>query len=366
MESLLICLVLLASCFIWRYLALLSHELGHVLAARIGGLSPYLMKIGNGPKLFEFTRKALCIQMHLVPCVGMVTAHLPDQKLSTTKSLNLPMLLFTAGGLLVDIPRFALIWLVYRRSNPYSGETMIFLTLLTFEFLTLVSSLIPMTGKAYGQKHPNDIKAIFTLLTQDYRQELVAVYTAYNEIIIEHWNSNDADVSRLLDDLRNLQTLSQIALMIHDANFAEAISAIEVLLLMASLSNIEQSFLLHMLTDIAIHYGQQSYLPQADRWTQQALSLTPEVKVVQLSRGIVLVELENYLEAKEILLSLIEPGNDERDIAMSSCYLAKADAKLGNFEKAQSWFNRAQELSNQFPAMSLPLTEIAQDLAIPF
>jgi hypothetical protein len=81
--------------------------------------------------------------------------------------------------------------------------------------------------------------------------------------------------------------------------------------------------------------------------------------------GVILIELGRYEEGKRMLFQLTEPDNDPLDIAISSCYLAKAEHRLGNNDQARNWLKLAEKAGDQVPELSEMFDRVKQELSEP-
>jgi hypothetical protein len=64
-----------------------------------------------------------------------------------------------------------------------------------------------------------------------------------------------------------------------------------------------------------------------------------------------------------MLFQLTEPDNDPLDIAISSCYIAKAEHRLGNNEQAWSWLKLAEKAGEQVHELSEMFARVKQELS---
>jgi predicted Zn-dependent protease len=145
-------------------------------------------------------------------------------------------------------------------------------------------------------------------------------------------------------------------------HFDESIALYNRLLSSPNVSGAERVYILDMLASIVIVHGQKQYLTQADVWSRKAMKIAGNSKTVRGTRGAVLIELGRYEEGMRMLLQLTEPDNHPLDIAISSCYLAKVEHRLGNGEQAWSWFELAEKTGKQIPDLSEMLARAKQEL----
>jgi predicted Zn-dependent protease len=92
--------------------------------------------------------------------------------------------------------------------------------------------------------------------------------------------------------------------------------------------------------------GYKEYLNEADKWSQEAIELASQSQTLKGTRGAILIELGRYDEGKQLLLPLTEPENEDLDIAVSSCYIAKAEYFLGNIDRVNAWLVKAKKIDN--------------------
>jgi predicted Zn-dependent protease len=166
----------------------------------------------------------------------------------------------------------------------------------------------------------------------------------------------------LKNDTRTIELFVKAETELAYKHFDEAIALYNRLLGGPNVSGAERVYILDNLASIVIVLGQKQYLTQADVWSQEAMALAGYSKTVRGTRGVVLIELGNYEEGMRMLLHLTEPDNDPLDIAISSCYLAKAEHRLGNGGQAWSWFKLAEKTGKQIPHLSEMFARVKQEL----
>lgn len=340
----------------WPYISVFCHELGHFVCARLVGMSPYLMKVGSGFSISSkrFFGARIELGIHLFSFTGETCAHLPTNW-STFKDLKPKLIIYCLGGCLANSILLACsIAMLANTGFP------IFLYFILIEVVMMISALVPMNILLYGRKHPNDAKQIFLILTKDYQQYFLTDLQKY----LTRMDGNLAGPYILLkNDTGTIELFVKAATEFAYRRFDEAIALYNRLLSAQNASGAERVYFLDVLASIVIIYGQKQYLTQADVWSQEAMKLAGHSKTVQGTRGAILIELGMYEEGMRMLSQLTEPDNDPLDIAISSCYLAKAEHRPGNNEQAWRWLKLAEKAGEQVPEFSEMFARVKQELS---
>jgi len=227
------------------------------------------------------------------------------------------------------------------------------------EVSMIIVALVPTEVHLYGVKFPSDGKKIFFIFTQNYQR---LFFTHHRQEVTRI--AGDRAEPRVLfkNDIRTLELFLKAEIELAYRHFDKAIALINKLLNAENASEAERVYLLDLLASVVIILGQKQYLTQADRWSQEAIKLAGYSKTIQGTRGAILVELGKYEEGKQMLLPLTKPGSNPIDIAISGCYLAKADHRLGKREQARTWLKQAEQSSKKVPALSEMFASIKQEL----
>lgn len=345
------------SLFVWLYFSIFCHELGHFICAKLVGMSPQLMKIGRGPRIFRKSFFGAQLELRILPVGGLTYAYYPDTGWSTFEDLKLKLFIFGIGGCLAN----SVLLVCTITMLAYTGFP-IFLVFTYMEVATIITALVPINVSLYGMKFPSDGKRIFLILIQDYRRYFSAGIQNHVARI-----AGDRAKSQILfkNDIRTLELLVKAETELAYRHFDEAIALWDQLLDAENASDVEKAYLLDMLASIVINHGQRQYLTQADGWSQEAMELAGYSKTIQATRGAILVELGEYEEGKQMLLLLTKPENDLTDIVISNYYLAKADQRLGNSEHARRWLKQAEQASKKVPVLPEMFVSIKQELREP-
>src|SRR5215475_1508004 len=100
-EKFLIVTVPLLGLFVWLYFSIFCHELGHFVCAKLVGMSPYLMKVGWGFRIFRKRFFGAQIEFRFLPFGGETHASF-STNWSTFKDLKLKLIIYSIGGCLAN------------------------------------------------------------------------------------------------------------------------------------------------------------------------------------------------------------------------------------------------------------------------
>ena len=320
--------------YIWSYLSILFHELGHYICAKIVKFQPYSVKVGKGHKILVRKIFNTRFELRLSPSGGLTSV-----SLNNLKWLKPRLLLYYSGGLIVNA---SLCYLFVSLFFIYQESAFIFVAII--EFLMFCNAVIPNTVIINNIQTYTDGKQILITLFSDVSQMFVSVIEAYQKNLLRYDNSSENSKKFFLNnDLQALQNLIYAETERMEKNIELSIELFLDILKLPDLSNGEKAFILDHLASIVVIDGYTQYLEKANIWSQKALNLVPNCPTIKGTRGAVLIELKYYEEGKEILLPLTTEDNEKNDIAICSCYLAKADYFLGNIDQSEKWLIKAEE-----------------------
>lgn len=322
--------------YAWTYFSICCHEMGHFTFAKLAGMSPYLVKIGIGYKPLKLQLFNAIFEFRILPYCGITHAyHL------TLDRIKLRFIFFASGGVFAN---FILLVVLINFFKIQGG--LIIGILIIIEVILLLANLIPSEVKIYQENIQNDGKQIISALFTNYQKIFKDVLEEYNKQLYRYKNDKEILPKTFLrNDVRTLQIFieAQTKLYTHHA-FEEAVELFLELLNSPNISNPEKAFILDHLACIVAMNGYKKYLNDADKWSQEAIGLASQSKTLKGTRGAILIELGRYDEGKQLLLPLTEPENEPLDIAVSSCYIAKAEYFLGNIERVNEWLANAKKI----------------------
>ncbi|HEY9804370.1 MAG TPA: site-2 protease family protein [Leptolyngbyaceae cyanobacterium] len=322
---------------LWLYVSIFCHEMGHFIVAKTVGFQPYLIIVGSGSKILSFKLGNSVFEFRTIPSGGITyTANLTLNKVK-----NKLALMYLAGPV-VNLCFCLFFTIIYVKSishleAPEYLNSIVFI--ICIEFTLFVSSILPMDIKLYGRVISNDGKQLINAVTKTEQQFIQTL------LGLDRYTNNKTSSPDLFNnDLKVLQKLYKAQAEFNQSNFAQAIELFEEILNYPGIPKRDQLYIIDILASIVINYGEVKYLNKADQWSAHAIELSRDITTIQGTRGAILIELGRYSEGKEMLLPLTEKGNEVIDIAVSCCYIAKADYYLGNEDKVKDWLNKAEKV----------------------
>lgn len=344
--------------FLWRYISIFCHENGHLIAAKLVGFVPNEIRVGRGFNISVkwFFQSKLVIGV--IPSGG-VTSWNSNITWKKLKFFRIKQAFAILGGPLASLILFLVNLIIIALTD---SDILIYIAF--FELIFLLCNLIPSTTNIHGETVQSDGMNFINAITNNYEKVFKDTFVNYQKSIFRYSNNLPEDYLFLNNDLSKLSILIEAEGSIKDKNFCHAIILIEDLLKCECLTNLESAYLLDILSSIVINHRQKQYLPQADNWSKKALNIAGFSKTIQGTRGAILVELGNYIDAKQILMPLTESENEILDIAICSCYIAKAEYHLGNSAKQLSWMKYAENVCGGDKITSKVIASIKQELKV--
>lgn len=321
--------------YAWLYFSLFCHEMGHFVFAKLGGMSPYLVQVGGGYKIAKFKVFNARFQFGIIPFGGLTHAYYLN-----FNNIKAKVIFLSLGGAFANFVLLLFLLISLRITNDLK-----LLVLIIIELLSLAFTLIPMEGQVYGQTQPNDGQQIILALFKDYNQIFKNLFEEYRKALLKYETDERKLPNTFLgNDIRILNLFLRAQNELDQSNIDNSIQLFLEVLKYARITDTEKAFIFDYLACIVAINGHKQYLNDADYWSKEAIELASYSKTLKGTRGAILIELGRYDEGKQLLLPLTEPENDTIDIAISSCYIAKAEYFLGNIEEVEGWLRKAKEI----------------------
>ena len=140
-----------------QYLLVIPHELGHAIAARLGGFSDIRILLGSGKSLFHFKALGFTWFINVVPAGGLTWAHPP------ANAARRHHIVFTASGLLVNAV-LLLIGLTLPHILDLSSSGNLLRALNWANAIVIIENLLPYYARTPFGMIPNDGKALCELI----------------------------------------------------------------------------------------------------------------------------------------------------------------------------------------------------------
>jgi tetratricopeptide (TPR) repeat protein len=319
--------------YTWLYFSIFLHEMGHFFAGKLVGFNPPMVQIGVGKRILNFNLFNSVIEFRIIPNGGKTYVYF-----LTSQWLRAKLIFFYLAGPIVHVFLFSVLKFIHIDLTfkiGYLSFREITFYLSWLELFLIFTNLFPIEY----QKQPNDGKQVIDTLTQS-NQQVIQKFLGLSRYQTKY----DRDRIFFNNDLRTLNTIFEAKTKIDQRNFNQAIELLEPILHSPNFIMRDKIYLFDILASIVINHGEIKYLQKADEWSDQALSLDKDIKTLQGTRGAILIELGRYDEGKKMLLPLTERGNEPVDIAISCCYIAKADFYLGKEHSARNWLKLSEKV----------------------
>lgn len=313
--------------YLWSYFSIFCHEMGHFICAKIIQFNPYLIRIGSGINILKINLNIAIFELRIFPDGGL-TAY--GRKPWDLCNLRTRYVWLAAAGPLANL--LLLIILIFK--YDISREPFLVL-LIIFEAKILLLNLIP---------DQNDGEKIASAIAFNYARYVDSIFEECKQILLEYETDESKFPDKFLNgDIDKLQKFIKAQYELQTRNFPTASKLLLSILRTPKISDLEKALILNCLTYIVAIAGYKKYLKFAENWSKKAFKLAPNSKQIIINRGAILVEIGEYKTGKKMLLPFTVPGSKAIDIAICSCYLAKAEYFLGNQDTAINWLLKAKE-----------------------
>jgi hypothetical protein len=342
--------------FVGLAVGVACHEFGHLLCARLGSISAYLLSVGMGPVLWRGRIGKTRLEIRSLPLSGFV-AYYP--KAATRKYW---IVLFLLGGVLANAALIvAAAWI--HDMDIVAKPVRDALGPIAFaQLILIVGNMMPFRAKASGRA--SDGLQLLQVIRGG-PTEITLAYAGmvgrYNTVgkVTPTWS---ATASRLMGHLSRLDRWTD------DEVRRGVREGLQCELSRGELCHEEVMLVLDALVTDGLTSGDPTIRARLDDWSLRALQLGPDIRTLLGSRGAVLVELGCYTEAKAILVPLVAAENGEPfDIFMNRFFLARAERASGNVDAAQNLAASARKAAKSirdFPPAAIMLARLESEFAM--
>jgi hypothetical protein len=295
------------------------HELGHAACAAMGSIPVHRIIIGFGPLLWRSRIGDARLEVRVLPLMaGRVGTYAP---LDYRGHL---WVLFLLGGVVGNLTLICLVAGLRLFGDPGPAPDFLDVVLFT-QVVEIAANLIPLPGRCGGTDGMQLLRLLWRPAVD--HATIRKIYDAY----VGKYGKGKLPLAMTMASSRLLYHVLEFQTDKDKDVHAEAREAILRELGRCDLTREEQMWAFDALTTEGIVSGDPAIRPCLDGWSQQALTLGPDLPTLQGSRGAVLVELGRYAEGKALLAPLAAPDPARAfDAFMSQAFLALAERGLGN------------------------------------
>jgi tetratricopeptide (TPR) repeat protein len=336
---------------VFGILATVPHELGHALAARACGMHVFQVAVGVGKKLFECRIFGVLVEFRTIPYGGVTLALTPSREHFRSREI-IYALAGPVANLLVALLVLAVVgWdrvADFRPHQKISPWTLLFAS----NALVFITNLIPRSFSSATGHMISDgghIVRAFVMKQEHVEQLRQAFYAAHTDAARQRGDMRSAAAwtERGLRDYpedRSLLLHHGVSL-IEAQKFDQARALFQKLLHDCDADDLAvRALLMNDIACVDALMGGRELLDEADEYSDYALKVLPWMAGVKGTRGTVLVERGNLLEAIPLLEASLREAEEPWGRAQSACFLAIAEARRSHPEKAIEYLDLARKL----------------------
>ncbi len=325
-------------------LAVLIHEIGHLLFARFVGGTPRRMVLGKGHKVSETKFMGVKIILNSNFNSGLAYAAFDNLNL-----IRLKLLCYISGGFLTNFFVASVLLLAFNFSTEASNGIQLSSAIVISNLIIGGSVLIPYYSSYQGLRiysdglsllripfrkksqlielsSVNELLDAFELFESKKYQEAIAIYENFQRKAVE---SKTANVNLSIAHMKL-------------GNFEKAIELMEELLPLVEEEPFK-SFKTYIYNGIAWEYLLVNNLSKADKYSELAYKIDPNTEYIRGTRGSVLIETSKYEEGKNLLINDIDFNFPNSQTLAASIYVGLAFHEIGELKKAKKYVNFVED-----------------------
>lgn len=358
--------------FLISYSLIITHELGHWLAARLVGVEVSDITIGHWRRLVSFSIKGVSVNLRAAPSTGYVTIKPSLKSFSAPRMVAVLLAGVFAEGVFIALFAVGL----SAPENLYSiGDLFVAFCRINIVFVgsyhTLIN-LLPTQGMVGGETRPSDGFQLIHLWKSRHQRpaqrQFFSDLQQVDALCLEGKHPEALEVACTLankhpDNIGLWQFIGTLHQKLGQMDKAESI--LRELIKRPSMPVLKLAELLDCLSSMALYYGRTEMFTEADAWTNEAFRYAPNAITLKGTRGGVLIELGRIDEGIALLHEVIKRSECPSDQAFGTAYLAKAYAAKGDREESTRWMAKAQAINANHPLVKrisgeLPIATLAQ------
>jgi DNA-directed RNA polymerase subunit RPC12/RpoP len=338
--------------YIASVLVVLPHELGHAFAARMLGFRVYSVSIGVGRKVWHGKLFGFEVIVNSLPTGGLTSTAPRDLNRFRLRYFGVvgagPLVNIFIALLIVAIVPAKKLWLWTELSSHFEPVTIFHYANLCL----LAHNLWPhKVSRALGGVG-SDGKQLLTIpfLKEEALHAVHAAYFVYESsyrYIAGDINGTEEWVDRGLTVYprdRNL-LLQQGTCFLQRGRCSEARERYVWLLTWPAVTPVNRALLMNNLAYTNVLLNRDDLLPEADRYSQEAMATLSAVPEIKGTRGIVLCALGRLEEGMPLLEFAFKNVKSIYSRAENACHIAMIESRRGNPTVAAEYLAIARKLN---------------------
>jgi len=332
--------------------SILPHEFGHALVARWLGFRVFKVYVGFGKTLFTRNLFGFQTEFRAIPLGGFALATPTDARLFRLKQLAfifagpLANLLLCAVALLfVPLHQLWDFGLLGQTLSP--GQVFLYANL-----FILVQNLWPHTFNTPIGKLASDGKLLWQTLFAKTDMVNNAMAARY---VLEAMNHHEKQ--------QNIEALTWVEqglasfpdnflllnwrgiLLLEQKHYQAAGDCFKTLLARSDNSPAVRALMLNNVAYVDALLGGVERLAEADRYSQEAMSLIGWMPAVKGTRGTALLESGKIEDALVLLHESMKHADNPSGKAQNACFISMAEARRGNLAESRKYLDEAKKLT---------------------
>lgn len=325
-------------------LAIIIHEIGHLLFARLVGGIPRRMTIGKGNKIWEYKLFRVNIILKTNINSGLAYSAFDDLKF-----IRLKLLISNSGGFLTNILVSGTLFMLFNFSTKaFYGIHFISVIILS-NVIIAGFALIPYYTNYKGVIVSSDGLSILKIPFLK-KTELIQLSFA-NEFLdaLEYYESKNFEQAKIIYENYRSKTLesksANLSLSIIYLKLGRFNEALELLEELLPILNEKQfsSYKIIIHNALAWHYLLLDEIEKADKFSKLAFMADSTTKEIIGTRASILIELGEYDRGKNILIDNLDFNYTNNITFTAAIYLSLAYHKLGEEKQAIECYQFIEE-----------------------
>lgn len=336
---------------LFLFTTILPHELGHACAARWLGLRVFKIHVGSGKTLFTRNIFGFDTEFKAVPIGGLTLAAHRD-----SSSFRLKQAAYVFAGPLVNILLCASVFLFVPFQEIWSLQNaeqrlVPFQAFFYANLIVLAANLWPAHSDGPIGKIPTDGKQLWEILflkpaVVDANLAACFALEAMNSHEKNHleealsWVAKGLSLFPQNDLLQNWRGL----LLIELKHYESARECFMALLARDGNPPLARGQWLNNIAYVDALLELPELLPEADRFSQEAMSIVGWLPAVKGTRGTTLMEMGRIDEAMPLLRESMEQADNSSGKAQNACFISIGEARCGNLAESRQFLDEARRL----------------------
>ena len=311
-------------------LGVAAHEAGHAIGAKLAGLQPRQVAIGQGPAIFRTQVAGALLVLRLLPLSGYVLI-LPQPAMSRRAYAVMVASGPAANALLLACVALA------AALRPDLDDALLPAGLA--QAMILLVTLAPYRWGRGGQRRSSDGMQLWTYAVRRPPDPFAASYAAMQAAVLPAGAERPPPSPAAPELIYQMTRRDRL----RDAWAArDASAAMLGLLRTGALRLAERIMALDFLAGNEVLFGGTgATLADLDAWSEEAVALSP-CPGPHMTRASVLTRLGRPAEAEAMLRPLLDSARGPGEAALCRLHLAEAAAALSQREQAGNWLAQAR------------------------